>query len=112
MRLILWSAMRPRTSVSQACGLTPLSFAYASQNEGSWDRALRRSNKIRQRLGGDPGSVKSFPERPKGMWRRTYERLLSKSIDAETFANEVFIAQAVRLLGNLDKPERKRNFWS
>ena len=27
IRLILWSAMRPRTAVSQACGSTPLSLA-------------------------------------------------------------------------------------
>lgn len=87
-------------------------LAYASQNEGSRDRALRRSNKIRQHLNGDPGSANTFPERPKSMWRQTYERLRSKSIDAETFANEASIAQAVRLLGNLGKPERKRNFWS
>jgi hypothetical protein len=86
-------------------------LAHTSQSESAWDRAIRRASKIRQRLGGDHGIVDPFPQKPKGMWRRTYERLRGHAIEAETLANQAFAVQAERLLAGLNKPKRKRRFW-
>ncbi|MCW6512974.1 hypothetical protein [Lichenifustis flavocetrariae] len=85
-------------------------LAHASQSEDSLDRARRRSNTIRTRLGGEAGPLSTFPQRPKGMWNRTYERLLDKAIEADVQAEELFAAEAARLLARLDRRAGKRDF--
>ena len=82
-------------------------LAYRSQQENELVRAVRRATKVRQRLGGAPDPAAGFPERPKGMWRRTYDRLLDRAIAAELRADAVFFAQAERLLARIDEAERK-----
>ncbi len=65
-------------------------LAYYSQSEGEVDRAMSRADKVRMRLGGQAGIARTFPRRPKGMWNRTYNRLMEKS-----FADEAFVNRAV-----------------
>jgi hypothetical protein len=87
-------------------------LSYASQSEGALDRALRSANKIRQRLGGDPGMASQFPARPKGMWRRTYERLHEKTLEIEMRAEEAMDLRLMTLVAHIDQPSRKRSFWT
>jgi hypothetical protein len=49
-------------------------LAYESQQEGPFLRSIRRSQKIRMRLGSSPDPFGPIPEKPRGMWRRTFER--------------------------------------
>jgi hypothetical protein len=79
-------------------------LAYASQAEDRWDRASRRANKHRRRLGGETGGLSEIPERPKGMWHRSYQRLLSEIFSAEEEAEERLVLLVARLM----KTSRKR----
>jgi hypothetical protein len=80
-------------------------LAHASQRENRYDRALRRANNTRMRLGGEPGTASLFPKRPKGMHHRTYQRLQSEVLDAEMLTEE----RLVIFLERLQQGERQGN---
>lgn len=57
-------------------------LAYDSQREQPYSRALSRAQAIRVKLGGSPAG--DFPDKPKGMHWRTYDRLCEEFEEAES----------------------------
>jgi hypothetical protein len=47
---------------------------YASQTKDKWGRLLWQANKLREGLGGEPGTSQLIADRPRGMWKQTYHR--------------------------------------
>jgi hypothetical protein len=80
-------------------------LAYASQYERPWQRALRRANKLKQGLGIDVGIDEPYPEKPRGMWARTYGRLLDELLQAEIVANEAQAKRFQQLLAQVDNDQ-------
>ena len=100
--VLTWSAMRlggSRPWWRCACGRrravlfsagrgwgcrTCLNLAYPSQSERADYRAWRRRDKIRARLGAEPGCDTIWPwQKPKGMHWRTFERLVAEAERAD-----------------------------
>lgn len=52
------------------------SLAYASQNETASDRLLRKTRKLRKRLGVSANMTESVLFKPKGMHQKTFDELL------------------------------------
>ena len=52
-------------------------LSYVSRNDGKYG-ALFKAQAIRMRLGGSPSIYDPFPPKPKGMWSKTYRRLLEQ----------------------------------
>lgn len=69
-------------------------LAYASQRETPDDRAMRRADKIRQRLGWEPGIANPEGDKPKGMHWRTFETLTARH---DAFAHASWMGMAARL---------------
>lgn len=72
--------------------------AYTSQSEPRYDRMLRRANKLRMALGGEPGTAHWIAPKPKGMWQRTYERKCNEIEWCEDQANQLFLSKYRHLL--------------
>lgn len=71
--------------------------AYSSQSEPRYDRLLRRANKLRMELGGEPGTAYLIASRPKGMWQRTYERKRLEIEWCEGHASQMFVDRFAHL---------------
>lgn len=66
-------------------------LAYASQSERAFDRLLRRANKLRTRLGGEPGTGALIARKPKSMHWKTYDAHVAEIHQLEEAANQLFI---------------------
>ena len=64
-------------------------LTYASQQESRADRLMRRSRKIRLRLGGGVNLLEPLPCKPKNMHWETYRRLYDKATYAHYFALQI-----------------------
>src|ERR1700722_10525675 len=63
------------------------------------------------RRGGNAGTASPLPPKPKGMWRRTYERLREQAFDAEERADEALLPHLARLLAQMNNRKGKWSFW-
>lgn len=77
--------------------------AYASQSEPRYDRMLRRANKIRTALGGEPGSANWVAHKPKGMWQQTYQRKRFEIEWCENQADLLFLSNFAHLLSSEER---------
>jgi len=73
-------------------------LAYDSQRETSYDRAAHRADKIRKKLGWEPGILNGNGWKPKGMHWITYQRLTARH-DAFMSESLAGMAQRLNLLG-------------
>lgn len=71
-------------------------LAYPSQRETSDDRAARRADRIRDKLGWEPGILNGDGPKPKGMHWRTFDRLWAEH-DAYVEASLLGMAQRFKL---------------
>jgi hypothetical protein len=66
-------------------------LVYASQQEIPVRRAMRRARKIKMRLGGSDDPLEPLPQKPRGMHRRTYERLRAQADAADAEADALLV---------------------
>jgi hypothetical protein len=81
-------------------------LGYTSQRKGPAFRAIRSAQKIRERLGGSANLFAPFPERPKGMHWRTYQRFREAEVKAKVqAARSLFALRALSGSDPVPSPE-------
>lgn len=73
-------------------------LGYQIQRVAKDSRASERLFRLQRKLGGDLG-VGAFPSRPKGMWRRTYDRHLERFFILDEEADAAFAIGIARIMG-------------
>lgn len=73
-------------------------LGYHIQRVAHRDRSAERLFRLQKKLGGEMG-VGQYPRRPKGMWRRTYERHLERYWELEEQADAELALLVLRLGG-------------
>jgi hypothetical protein len=82
-------------------------LTYASQCEGRLLRLRRKARKAAARVDARASTWFDL-QRPKGMWRRTYDRLHRHAFDLEMQAEDAFEARCAQLEEQLNEKERKK----
>ena len=77
-------------------------LAYACQRESRDDRATRRADRIRDRLGWEPGILNGEGGKPRGMHWRTFERLTAVHHAFVQVSLAEMMAR-IRILGETDQ---------
>jgi hypothetical protein len=85
---------------------TCLGLVHASSQESTADRAMRKANKLKRRLGAEPG-LDSWYQRPRHMRHTTFERIDARIQAAEADVNDAHIRLLARL-GRMDSKVRAR----
>ncbi len=64
---------------------------------------MRRANKTRMDLGGEPGTAHRIAEKPKGMWQRTCERHCEQIERDEGEADYLFLRKFAHFLSREER---------